>query len=496
MNMLQRKSLPLPDTVVETTTLYLTSTAELRGDQDIYMLGLDKCYTSLEQANARVDVLGRCNINAHAVETKLVHRDHKTGCMGMTLGRYGAQVRFVAYVRKVEMVGKVAKQDTGCSSPGAWDKEDIGLFFAETQLDIAGHVWVVAVHKPGKSLTGDGPSRRQSLLHGRPRSSMSGRSSNAQKLLSSKINQEDEHRGVGWTIDSIHIDSENALNRAKSAWNKHFRTSHGRCKKIREHYGFARYALKPTSVGKGDVDYETCLQIRIERIKVIPEGEMVSEYLEAQAVEMNRRSFVPFMPPLKNNQEVGRAFEGRLVNTTTGQRSSFVDDLQKIADEMLRDGYDYDELPLALKIRQNHMLRLGDVLPEQCYGGDERTRDSKADLYHALLQDLEMLHPPTRKPTRAKTPTEAFVRARNRMVAALDGASALYEPTGKAEGDTAKAKASSKIHTAAPLTATVTAHGDDTQVACTGTQYQPLRLATVRKHVAFSAKDSVTGRES
>ncbi|KAK5125360.1 hypothetical protein LTR85_000469 [Meristemomyces frigidus] len=494
-----RKSLPLLDTPTHTTTLYFTSTAELRGDQDIYMLGIDKCYTTLEQANARVEMLGSCNVNERTVETKLMHTDARTGCMGVTLGRYGAQVRFVAHAKKMQMAGKVAQDDTGETSPGAWDKDDVGLFFAETLLDIAGHVWVVAIHKPGLYTTEEGHSRRHSLSlsHGRlsSMSGRSGRSSNATKVL------KEERRSLGWTIDSMHVDSEKALNRAKRAWNEHFRSSHGRCKKIREHYGFARYGFKPTTVGKGDADYETCVQIRVERVRVVPKGEMVSEYLEAQAVEMSRRSFVPFMLPLKNNQDVGRAFEGRLISTSTGERSSFVDGLQKIADDMLRDGYDYDELPLALKIRHEHLLRVGDALPDQRYGGEERTRDSTADLYHALLRDLDMLNPPKRK-AKGKTPTQAFVQARKRMIAALDETNALYEQTEKAEEGTAKAQevmakatTPSEATSPAPVKAPSIAQNENEKVACADSKQLPLRSATMRKRPTFSAKDSVMGKE-
>lgn len=455
------------------------------------MLGIDKAYTTLEEANARVEMLGRCNVDGRSVETKLVHTDARTGCRGVTLGRYGAQVRFVAQAKKMQMEGKVAQDAAGETSPGAWDKEDIGLFFAETQLDIAGHVWVVAIHKPDLCIAKDGISRRHSLALSFGRlSSMSGRSSNATKVLKSV---KEERRSLGWTIDSLHADSEKALNHAKRAWNQHFRSTYGRCKKIREHYGFARYAFKPTSVGKGDVDYETCVQIRIERIRVAPKGEMVSGYLEAHAMELSRRPFVPFMPPLKNEQDVGRAFEGQLVRASTGGRSSFVDGLQKIADEMLRDGYDYDELPLALQIRQKHMLRFGDVLSDQRYGDEDKTDDSTADLYHALLQDFNMLNPPKRK-LKAKTPTQAFVRARTRMIAALDETSTLYEQTGEAEETTTKVTVSSKGPTLA-RTGNATSVTNGEEAACTQSMQLPLRPATAPKHTAFSTTHSEVGKE-
>ena len=50
-------------------------------DQDTYMLGIDKCFTNLEQANDRVEVLGETNSNVRAVETKLTQKDEETGCL-------------------------------------------------------------------------------------------------------------------------------------------------------------------------------------------------------------------------------------------------------------------------------------------------------------------------------------------------------------------------------------------------------------------------------
>ena len=408
------------------TILYATYTAEMRSDQDTYMLGLDKCYTSLEQANARVELLGRCNVNYRSVETKLAQTDNDNGCLTVSWGRYGSQVRFLAQARRFIMAGKVLVEDQGCTSPGGWDKDEIGLFFAETQLDVAGHVWVVAVHDP-VAPSFDGITRRHSLSHGR-RSSMS-RSSNRSSLtanLLSSVNSTDEQRGLGWKLDSVHANSEKALNRAKKAWNEHFRQSKGRCKKIREHYGFARYAFKPASTSRRDADYETCLQIRVERIRVIPVDEVGSEFAATQAMERSK-AFMSIMPPLKNTTETGRAFEGQLVNAATGQRSSFVTTLQNIADEALQDGYDYERLPLAFKIRHEHMLRWG-ALDGQRHGGDEKNRDSKMDLYHALLYDKVALNPKGHRHG-AKVPTQAFVRARKRMIAAPSDVSTTNKPS-------------------------------------------------------------------
>ncbi|KAI6794627.1 hypothetical protein KC363_g2913 [Hortaea werneckii] len=443
------------------TTLYITYTAEMRMDQDTYMLGIDKCFKNLEQANDRVEVLGETNSNVRAVETKLTQKDEETGCLTVTWGRYDGHRRFVAQAMRFEMLGKILKDEVGCSSPGGWDKENnLSLFHAETQLDIPGHVWVIAVHDPKSPHLGVtdsksvGVSRRHSLTspgrgHGRGSSISSGSNrspSAASKLLMSPMSssttsssaaaspsptQDPPPRGVGWTIESVWMNSEKALQHGKKAWNQHFRTQ-GRCRKIREHYGFARYALKPTRINKRDlVEYETCLQIRIERVRVVSEAEPATEFIgpvdgflagvaarNAQKAAAVGKSIVP---PLTNSLARGKAYQGDLVSTRTGQRSSFVTSLQAIADAALKDGIDYDELPLALKIRQEHMARWGSLMDDQRYiPRSESQQDGIADLYHALLQDSAAGRQKFRhNKAKAKVPSEAGIRAKKRMMAAL-----------------------------------------------------------------------------
>ncbi|KAI7475022.1 hypothetical protein KC357_g5000 [Hortaea werneckii] len=443
------------------TTLYITYTAEMRMDQDTYMLGIDKCFTNLEQANDRVEVLGETNANVRAVETKLTQKDEETGCLTVTWGRYDGHRRFVAQAMRFEMLGKILKDEVGCSSPGGWDKENnLSLFHAETQLDIPGHVWVIAVHDPKSPHLGVadsksvGVSRRHSLTspgrgHGRGSSMSSGSNrspSAASKLLMSPMSnsttsssaaaspsptQDPPPRGVGWTIESVWMNSEKALQHGKKAWNQHFRTQ-GRCRKIREHYGFARYALKPTRINKRDlVEYETCLQIRIERVRVVSEAEPATEFIgpvdgflagvaarNAQKAAAVGKSIVP---PLTNSLARGKAYQGDLVSTRTGQRSSFVTSLQAIADAALKDGIDYDELPLALKIRQEHMARWGSLMDDQRYmPRNESQQDGIADLYHALLHDSAAGRQKFRhNKAKAKVPSEAGIRAKKRMMAAL-----------------------------------------------------------------------------
>ncbi|KAK5135478.1 hypothetical protein LTR08_005266 [Meristemomyces frigidus] len=447
----QRKGMPLLDKDQKTTTIYITYTAELRSDRDIYMYGIDRTYNTLEQANSRVKILGAHNLNTRSAENKLAFTDTDTGCMSVTWGRYGSQVRFMAQAKRFVMEGEVAEKDIGCTIPGGWDKAEGGLFYAEMQLDIANHVWAVAIHDPGASVMEDGLTRHRSRSHTRRQSTASIKSSGAANTGLETI--EEEHRGLGWSMDSVHANSERALNRAKRAWNEHFRAATGRCRKIREHYGSARYALKPTTIGIQHAEYQTCLQIRVERVRVVPEGEMLFEFLAAQAIDKAKEPYVPFLPPLKNDSKYGRAFEGQLV-TADGQRSSFVSGLQDIADRLFEGGYDYDGLPLALQGRHELALRCGG-LTNQRYGEDKAV-ESAADLYHAILSGEDLLNPPKRTGcARGKVPTQAFVMARQRMIAAMSDVGVEEKQT-EAIGDcTAKpnADASAPGTTASSATA-------------------------------------------
>ncbi|KAK6404460.1 hypothetical protein LTR81_020697 [Elasticomyces elasticus] len=129
----KRLSLKATDTdqaPTKSTTLYLVLSAELRGDEDVYMFSIDKCYTTIEQANARVELLGQCNTNIRSVETKLLSTDPETGCRTVRWGRYGSQSRFVALVKVLEMNGEVGVISQGNTSPGGWNdpEAEIGGF--------------------------------------------------------------------------------------------------------------------------------------------------------------------------------------------------------------------------------------------------------------------------------------------------------------------------------------------------------------------------------
>ncbi|KAK5718158.1 hypothetical protein LTR17_015806 [Elasticomyces elasticus] len=413
----KRLSLKATDTdqaPTKSTTLYLVLSAELRGDEDVYMFSIDKCYTTIEQANARVELLGQCNTNIRSVETKLLSTDPETGCRTVRWGRYGSQSRFVALVKVLEMNGEVGVISQGNTSPGGWNdpEAEIGAFFAETHLDLPGHIWVVALHEPVSAMDSLTLGRQQ--FHSRTttmtlRSKNSAKSSlAAAKALSPVVEDQSDiarkELDLGWYIDSLQPGCEKAVARAKKAWNEYFKDK-GRCRKVREHYGFARYACKPALLDKRAGDYVTGVQIRVERVEVVPVNDKPEYFLPASPD--NNRIFVP---PLRN-------VDGELISTAAGRRTSFLNSIELIANQSLK----YEELPLALRIKQAHLQRWSALsdLHEQKYGQVARQSDTKAaDMYHAVLLGSDTLSP--NKRVSARRPSSAYESARARMQAAFE----------------------------------------------------------------------------
>ncbi|TKA80965.1 hypothetical protein B0A55_02396 [Friedmanniomyces simplex] len=460
----------------KTTTLYIVLSAELRGDHDVYMFSIDKCYTTLQQANARVELLGQCNVNLRSVETKLAYTDPETGCMTVRWGRYGSQSRFVALIEKMEMAGVVVNNSQGNTSPGGWNdpEAEIGAFFAETHLDLSGHIWVVAMHAP-VSAAGDGSPLARQHSHSRATTAMSLRSKPSAKnslaamkalhpVTESQTNPSSSSKhttlpGLGCAIDSLHPTSDLALARAKQLWNASFKETHGRCRKTREHYGFARYAFKPALLlgGKraGDCYYDGTagsVQIRVERVRVVPVGDK-PEFFLPPALSLGNDRGVFVSPPLRN---VG----GEVISTAAGCRTSFLDSLERIAEGSLR----YEKLPLALKIRQQHAERWSDAVGEQKYGavagvgrrvgGREEDRVA-GDMYHALLHGSDALS--VDKRVSARPPSKAYLKARARMAAAMteeakeedadkqEAVSTIREPSGVTDDMEIETAATTKL---------------------------------------------------
>ncbi|TKA38087.1 hypothetical protein B0A54_11101 [Friedmanniomyces endolithicus] len=444
----KRRSLKTIDTeqvpASKTTTVYVVLSAELRSDQDVYMFSIDKCYTTLHQANARVELLGHCNVNMRSVETKLAFTDPDTGCLTVRWGRYGSQSRFVALIDKLEMAGSVIDNSKGNTSPGGWNdpEAEIGAFFAETHLDLSGHIWVVAMHAPVSAK--DSPALARQHSHSRAatitaaslRSKTSAKSSLAAvskaltplTLESQPSPTYKRHNALladlGWALDSLHPSSDPAIARAKKFWNESF-SSHGRCRKVREHYGFARYAFKPALLDKrrlapgGGGEYDAgCVQIRVERVRVVPVGDAPEYYIPQAVVEKDTKAGL-VAPVLRN---VG----GEVISTAAGCRTSFLDSLERIAEG---GGLSkYEALPLALKIRKLHMERWSDTavgeqkyaLPVVAAGAIGRGEEDKmaGDMYHALLHGSDVLSAKNR--VSARPPSKAYLKAQARMAAAIE----------------------------------------------------------------------------
>ena len=331
-------------------TLYITSTAELRNDIDAYMLGIDQCFTTLEQANARVEMLGRCNGRLRNPETQSTLID-AVNCKVLMWSREGSGVRFLAQCTRLMMTGDVPTKNIGPTSPGGWSKDDVGLYFAETQLDVAGHVWVVAIHDPDRGFENTSALTRESSQHER-RSSISMTSSRVSEVRKSsgvRPSNRDPHK-VGWVVDSVFVHSDAALARAKTIWNGRFLKTHGRCRKVRQHFGYGRYDFKSATASRSTVGWQTCDQIRVERLTVMKE-------------EAFSNTILPSVIPLRLNvpyrlsHSALRKRDNRDVRRSEDQRSSILEEF----DNIIKEAFVYEDLPLALKIRHEHNMKVASL---------------------------------------------------------------------------------------------------------------------------------------
>ncbi|KAK3070773.1 hypothetical protein LTR53_009861 [Teratosphaeriaceae sp. CCFEE 6253] len=290
------------------TTLYVVVCAEMRDDSDIYMFSIDKCYTTVEQANARVDLLVQCNVHERRTnEEKLTTIDHASDGKTVKWQRYRSRARFIASVNKVIIIGNMDNKTLGDTSQGAGSdlSASTSHLFAIDDLDLK-----AASPCPSSIILRSKESKESSLA------AMKQRSSVADVGLAA----EQRTIGTGWVVDSIHADSDKALARAKKIWSEQFR-DHGPFKKTREHYGFARYGFRPAHFAKEAHGYEDCAQIRVERVGVLPVDDK-PEYHDAPCPDNNKL----FIAPL-------RTINGELISTTDGYRTSFIDDMERIADD-------------------------------------------------------------------------------------------------------------------------------------------------------------------
>ncbi|KAK3113827.1 hypothetical protein LTR53_008499 [Teratosphaeriaceae sp. CCFEE 6253] len=314
------------------TTLYVVVCAEMRDDSDIYMFSIDKCYTTVEQANARVDLLVQCNVHERRTnEEKITTIDHASDGKTVKWQRYRSRARFIASVNKVILTGNVNNKTSGDTSQGPGSDLSISTshLFATDDLDLDAHIWIVVVHTPVFARHGIPVSRPYSHQDHRSGVILRSKESKESSLAAMKqrssvpdvrLAAEQRTIGTGWVVDSIHVDSDKALARAKKIWSEQFRDQ-GPYKKAREHYGFARYGFRPAHFAKEAHGYEDCAQIRVERVGVLPVDDK-PEYHDAPCPDNNKL----FIAPL-------RTINGELISTTDGYRTSFIDDMERIADD-------------------------------------------------------------------------------------------------------------------------------------------------------------------
>ena len=151
----------------------------------------------------------------------------------------------------------------------------------EHKKDLANHVWVVALHDPARIIA---------------------------------VNDEGKPTQLPWVFDGVFEASGNAMARGKALWREKLSQTQGRFDRLDSHYGFARYLLVPltssstssTSSMRGSLScdrqrrsIEGTAQIRVERIKVMPPGEMVAMFAPSQAILFDK----PFQPLYEGRAE-------------------------------------------------------------------------------------------------------------------------------------------------------------------------------------------------
>jgi hypothetical protein len=156
----------------------------------------------------------------------------------------------------------------------------------EHKKDLANHVWAVALHSLDRKIT---------------------------------VDREGKPTELPWTLEGVHEASGNAMARGKRIWRDRLAQKQGRFDRLDSHYGFARYMLVPhaalvNSTGAGSTkrhslssalhlipshSTDRTAQIRVERIKVMPHGEMVAMFAPAEAILFDK----PFQPLCKSREK-------------------------------------------------------------------------------------------------------------------------------------------------------------------------------------------------
>ena len=246
-----------------------------------------RCYTSLAQANDRLGLLSRCNTNTQIRETLRAGEDQDTGCQWCTWTRPGddaGDFRFYAEVKRIVMNGAIrhdgpTEDDVANLAGGLASTAEYRYAF-EHRKDLANHVWAVALHNPEQNIA---------------------------------VDSEGKPIALPWALEGVYEASGNAMARGKRLWRDKLSQKQGRFDRMDSHYGFARYLLVPhmanttaignkrQSIGSGQQLplTESTAQIRVERTKVMPQGEMVAMFAPAEAILFDK----PFQPLCKGRKK-------------------------------------------------------------------------------------------------------------------------------------------------------------------------------------------------
>jgi hypothetical protein len=156
----------------------------------------------------------------------------------------------------------------------------------EHKKDLANHVWAVALLRPDCKIT---------------------------------VDHEGKPTALPWTVEGVHEASGNAMARGKRLWRDRLAQKQGRFDRLDSHYGFARYLLVPQAAmanSTGTINNkrhslssalhlvpshstDRTAQIRVERIKVMPQGEMVAMFAPAEAILFDK----PFQALCKSREK-------------------------------------------------------------------------------------------------------------------------------------------------------------------------------------------------
>lgn len=142
---------------------------------------MDRCYRTADKANDRVDFLAACNTEPRSLERQSTTINTGTGCKRIIWARIKSRVRFALQTRELVMIGGVLDRHGTQAVPSGWNKEFLFTYFAETTLDLAEYVPLVASHDPYDTNNAFDMAPRDRPLRFSSRESTSSRSRSSSK---------------------------------------------------------------------------------------------------------------------------------------------------------------------------------------------------------------------------------------------------------------------------------------------------------------------------